>query len=87
MTRITVLSLLCVTVGPAVLVGAFVGSVDGYYATDMCWVAPDQLWLFIGPAVGCICVSCRFFILIVVFYFIVLIFFNLFCFYLFYFSD
>ncbi|KAK7477812.1 hypothetical protein BaRGS_00030995 [Batillaria attramentaria] len=35
---------------PGVLVGAFVGTADNYYATEMCWVAPDHLWLFLGPA-------------------------------------
>ncbi|XP_070181949.1 cadherin EGF LAG seven-pass G-type receptor 1-like [Littorina saxatilis] len=37
---------------PAVLVGAFVGTADNYYADDMCWVAPDHMWLFLGPALG-----------------------------------
>ncbi|CAG5122306.1 unnamed protein product, partial [Candidula unifasciata] len=37
---------------PGIMVGAFVGTSDGYYAKDMCWVAPDHMWLFIGPAIG-----------------------------------
>ncbi|XP_041364256.1 uncharacterized protein LOC121379672 [Gigantopelta aegis] len=43
---------------PAVLVGAFLGTnKDDYYAPDMCWIAFDHFWLFIGPAVGIIAVS------------------------------
>ncbi|XP_076456593.1 cadherin EGF LAG seven-pass G-type receptor 1-like [Babylonia areolata] len=39
---------------PVVLVGAFVGTVDDYYAKDMCWVSADHMWLFLGPALGII---------------------------------
>ncbi|XP_059158667.1 cadherin EGF LAG seven-pass G-type receptor 1-like [Physella acuta] len=42
---------------PAILVGAFVGTSDHYYAQDMCWVAPDHMWLFIGPAIGIISIT------------------------------
>ncbi|KAJ8318311.1 hypothetical protein KUTeg_003402 [Tegillarca granosa] len=43
---------------PGVLVGAFVGSQgDFYYAKDMCWIAWDNLWLFVGPVVGIIAVT------------------------------
>ncbi|KAI8794290.1 latrophilin-3, partial [Biomphalaria glabrata] len=42
---------------PAILVGAFVGTSDNYCALDMCWVAPDHLWLFIGPAIGIISIT------------------------------
>ncbi|XP_052778311.1 adhesion G protein-coupled receptor L2-like [Mya arenaria] len=43
---------------PAVLVGSFVGSQgENYYAKDMCWVSWDNLWLFVGPALGIIAVT------------------------------
>ncbi|XP_046574177.1 cadherin EGF LAG seven-pass G-type receptor 1-like [Haliotis rubra] len=43
---------------PAVLVGAFVGShSDNYYAPDMCWIAWEHFWLFIGPAVGVLAIN------------------------------
>ncbi|CAL1530171.1 unnamed protein product, partial [Lymnaea stagnalis] len=42
---------------PAILVGAFVGTSDHYIAHDMCWVAPDHMWLFIGPAIGIISIT------------------------------
>ncbi|KAK3761610.1 hypothetical protein RRG08_040305 [Elysia crispata] len=37
---------------PAIGVGIFVGTIDNYRADDMCWIAPDHMWLFIGPAIG-----------------------------------
>ncbi|KAL4240048.1 latrotoxin receptor [Mactra antiquata] len=43
---------------PAVLVGAFVGSQgQHYYSEDMCWVSWENLWIFVGPALGIIAVS------------------------------
>ncbi|XP_052265655.1 adhesion G protein-coupled receptor L2-like [Dreissena polymorpha] len=43
---------------PAVLVGSFVGSLGKtYYARDMCWISWDNLWLFVGPALGIIAVT------------------------------
>ncbi|XP_025108331.1 adhesion G protein-coupled receptor L2-like [Pomacea canaliculata] len=42
---------------PGVLVGAFVGTADKYYAEDMCWVSPYHIWLFLGPAIGIICIT------------------------------
>ncbi|XP_062603482.1 adhesion G protein-coupled receptor L2-like [Saccostrea cucullata] len=43
---------------PGVLVGAFVGSQgESYYAKDMCWIAWDNIWLFVAPALGLQAVS------------------------------
>ncbi|XP_033739252.1 cadherin EGF LAG seven-pass G-type receptor 1-like [Pecten maximus] len=43
---------------PGVFVGAFVGSQgETYYAKDMCWIAWDNLWLFVGPTLGIVTVA------------------------------
>ncbi|XP_074649069.1 adhesion G protein-coupled receptor L3-like [Tubulanus polymorphus] len=43
---------------PGVLAGAFVGSHShDYYAPDMCWIAWEHVWLFIGPVIGTIAIT------------------------------
>ncbi|CAH1794754.1 unnamed protein product [Owenia fusiformis] len=43
---------------PGAMVGAFVGMhTDDYYAPDMCWIAWQYVWLFLGPVLGIIVIS------------------------------
>jgi len=46
---------------PGILVSAIVGSTfDDYFSKDMCFVSWDSIWLFAGPPLAMICVSCKY---------------------------